>query len=153
MTVNNINDPVSQDKKLPALMLQKDPESPLQGGQIPLPPQTYCSVVKVSYLPKLHAEGQSCLQCRRQTPSRGKSDTAKHPPGHLGLTVGPGTSEQGGESYKREPLHRRKILGTSHHPLMEGPEVHQEDRSSFTVPFPFPPAMPFVCFHLDVSTC
>lgn len=48
MTVNNINDPVSQDKKLPALVPQKAPESPLQGGKIPLPPQTYRSIAKIS---------------------------------------------------------------------------------------------------------
>lgn len=57
MTVNNINDPVSPDKKLPALVPQKAPESPLQGGKISLPPQTYCSVVKISQLRKLQAEG------------------------------------------------------------------------------------------------
>lgn len=42
MTVNNINDPVSQDKKLPALLLQEAPESPLQGGKIPTNISQFC---------------------------------------------------------------------------------------------------------------
>lgn len=37
MAANNVNDPVSQDKKLPVLLLHEIPESPLQGGKIPLP--------------------------------------------------------------------------------------------------------------------
>lgn len=63
-----------------------------------IPPQTYYSIVKNSFLLKLQADRAELPVVLETDPSRDKSVTVKHAKGHLDLSIGPNTAGQGGES-------------------------------------------------------